>query len=285
MNKLISTKINFSMINIIDLHNDYFVEIKQYKKKCKYLSSAMKNGVKNICSAVWTTEMSEQVAFKTINECAEFSKKHNIFYSVEDLHFINESNINTLIEINPKLVNLTWNDENNLAGGALSNGDISSLGKNIIKTLENNNIQIDTAHLNEKSFLTFSSITTKPLICSHTAFYTKCEHPRNLKDYQLKIIAESGGLVGICLVSRFLHSEKKVTISDFVSQIDYYVSNYGIDTIALGTDFYGTKDYPKGIKYYKDLIKVQNRLELLGYTQNAIEKIFYKNAERFLNFK
>jgi len=270
------------MVSIFDLHNDYFVEIKHNKQKHKYLSKQNKNGLKNLCSAVWTSEMNENLALKTIKDCAEFSKEHNVFYSVEDLHFINESNINILLETNPKLVNLTWNDENKLAGGAFSNGNITTLGENIIKTLETNNVLIDTAHLNEKSFLAFSNLTTKPIICSHTAFYTKCEHPRNLKDYQLKIIAESGGLVGICLVSRFLHSENKATISDLVSQIDYYVSKYGINTIALGTDFYGTKDYPKGIKSYKDLIKVQNRLEALGYTQHSIEKIFYKNAERFL---
>lgn len=273
------------MINIFDLHNDYFIEIKAEKQKHKYLNNQNKFGLKNLVSAVWTTEMDEYKAFDEINNCSRFSKEHNLNFSVEDLHFINEHNVNKLIELNPLVVGLTWNNENNLAGGAFSYADISKLGKNVINQLEQSSIQIDTAHLNEKSFLTFSNLTNKPMLCSHTAIYSKCNHERNLKDYQLKIIAESNGLVGLCLVSRFLNSEQRADISDFVSHIDYYVCKYGIETIALGTDFYGTKDYLKGIKSYKDLVKVEERLSQLGYSNNAIEQIFYKNAERFFNLQ
>lgn len=277
--------INFTMTKIYDLHNDYFVEIRNHKLKEKYLSKANKQGLFNVCSAVWTTTMTEMQAFACITQARSFASKHNINYSVEDLHFVNLDNVESLVSLGPIYTGLTWNEQNNLACGSHGVGDVTKLGKDIINILENNNIQIDTAHLNEKSFLTFANITQKPILCSHTAFSTKSNHPRNLKDYQLKIISESGGLIGLALVSDFLNSEKQATVNDIITHIDYFVSRYGIDSIALGTDFYGTTNLPRGIKAYKDLSKVYNKLIKMGYTNDTIEKIFFKNAQEFFDKK
>ena len=64
------------------------------------------------------------------------------------------------------------------------------------------------------------------------------------KDYQLKMIVESGGIVGLCLVSEFLNGTKRSSVKDVVSHIDYFACKFGIDNLAIGTDFYGTKQLP-----------------------------------------
>ena len=124
----------------------------------------------------------------------------------------------------------------------------------------------------------FNGINT----CLVIASYTICEHKRNLKDYQIKIIVESKGLVGLCLVSDFLTGKKQSTIDDYVYLIDYLVNKFGIDYFAIGTDFYGTKHLPKGINNYKILqFKLTKKLTDLGYLEEDIAKLFYKNAENF----
>ena len=141
------------MINIFDLHNDYFMEIKSKNKKDRYLLAQNKNGLKNIISAIWTTELKqENQIFSTIENCKKYSIEHNINFSVEDLHFVTHQNIDELIKLKPIYAGLVWNNSNSIAGGAYSVDSITKFGENIINKLENSNIQIDTAHLNEKSY-------------------------------------------------------------------------------------------------------------------------------------
>jgi len=270
------------MYKVFDLHNDYLLEIKKQKHKEKYITKSLNQGVKNICSAVWTTNMNKDTSFAKIIEARAFCDRHNLKLAIEDLHFVSSyEDIDKIIDIKPAYVTLTWNHENKLGGGAFSNTGLTSWGKKVIKQLENNNIQIDTAHMNENSFMDFLSITTRPLLCSHTAFFSLCNHPRNLKDYQIKIIEEYKGIIGLCFVKDFITKEKRCNINDLLNHITYFTNKFSIKCLCIGSDFYGTKNLPKGIKNYKSLNKIQSKLTTYGFSNNAIRKIYYKNADRF----
>lgn len=270
------------MYKIFDLHNDYFLKIKKDKNKQKYLSSNA-NLAENIISAIWTSELSCDESLREIERARDFvNSQKNIFLAVEDLHFLSEKTLKNFVSMRPIYAGLTWNTANCLAGGAHESGKITNFGKKVIKELEENDIKIDTAHLNEDSFMGVSKLTKNPLFCSHTAFYGVQPNQRNLKDYQLKMIVDSGGLVGLCLVSDFISGIKKCSIQDIAMQIDYFACKFGIDNLALGTDFYGTNHLPKNIKNYSDITcKLSKFLEKFGYTEKCINKIFYENANNF----
>ena len=275
------------MNKLFDLHNDFLTEIKRDGQKNKYLKDR-KNIANDIISAVWTSKLDIEEAMDKVEKSYDFIKNYNIkqdtkrlLLGIEDLHFISKNNLAKIINIKPTYCSLTWNNDNLLAGGALEGGDLTNLGIDVIRELEQNNIQIDTAHLSEKSFMRFGAITEHPILCSHTAVNYCRDHKRNLKDYQIKMIVESSGLVGISLVGDFLTAEKRSSVSDVARHIDYIVSRFGDDNICLGTDFYGTKNLPKGINTYKNLSLLEERLKIIGYTQETINKIFYKNAKRF----
>ncbi len=270
------------MYKIFDLHNDYYLKLSGTSKKDRYIKKCDKF-VKNIITAVWTSELSVEESISQIESARDYvNSKKNLFLGVEDLHFLTKSNLNKFLSLRPVYAGLTWNTSNCMAGGAHESGKLTSFGKNVIKQLEQNNIKIDTAHLNEDSFLDVAKVTTKPLFCSHTAFFGLQPNKRNLKDYQLKMIVDSGGLVGLCLVSDFIGGSKKCTVSDIVSHIDYFACKFGISNLALGTDFYGTNHLPKSIKNYDDLaVKLSEKLSKLGYTEKSINRIFYENAENY----
>lgn len=269
------------MYKIFDLHNDFFTSKKFRLSKQNYYSKASQIAEK-FASVVWTSEFSQQDAMKKLYDAKKFEEHHEkCFFAIEDLHFLTKDTINEVANLHPKYAGLTWNYDNNLAGGALEFGDLSGFGKNVIKSFENNNIIIDTAHLNEKSFMSVANYCAKPIICSHTASFSVNSHPRNLKDYQVKIIIESGGIVGICLVSDFLTGKRNSTVLDYIKHIDYLVNKFGIDSFAIGTDFCGTNHLPSGITDYKSLQKeLSLGLEKLGYKPNDINKLFCVNARK-----
>lgn len=270
------------MYKIFDLHNDYFVEIKKDKKKNSYINK--QDYAANIVSAVWTSEMDELKTFQVLKSAREFvNSNEKLFLSVEDLHFLNKQNLEEFISFKPLYAGLTWNTCNAIAGGAKESGRLTAFGKQVVKKLEENYIQVDLAHLNENSFVDVAKNSTKPLFCSHSACYSLVNNPRNLKDYQIKMICETGGLFGICLVGDFLSGEKtSCTLQDLICHIDYFACHFGIDNLAIGTDFYGTKNLPKGIKNYRSLVEqILLSLNKLGYTEKAISKILFENAHNY----
>lgn len=270
------------MYKVFDLHNDYYLKFVSMKKKNNYVLKGSE-GAENIVSVVWTSELNTEESMFELEKARDFvNSHHKLFLGVEDLHFLSKKNLDKFLSFKPLYAGLTWNTSNCLAGGAHESGKLTQFGKQTIKKLEENNIKIDTAHLNEDSFMDFAKTTTNPLFCSHTAFFGIQPNSRNLKDYQLKMIVDSGGLVGLCFVSEFINGTKRCAVSDIVSQIDYFACKFGIENLALGTDFFGTSHLPKRIKTYQDVTeKLAVSLEKLGFTQKAINKIFYENANNF----
>lgn len=270
------------MYNIYDLHNDFFLEKKFAKSKQNYFNKS-KKVAKNIGTVIWTSELKDHQIMHTIQNGYEFVNNNDgAFLAIEDLHFATRQSIAEICNMHPKYCGLVWNNDNKLAGGALEYGNLTNIGESVVKTLEASDIFVDTAHMNEKSFMTFANITQKPILCSHSASYEICNHARNLKDYQIKIIAESNGIVGLYLVSDFLTGKKQSNILDYVNHIDYLVNKFGIDYFAIGTDFNGTKHLPNGINNYKDLQKkLSEKLDAIGYKATDINKLFYENANRF----
>jgi len=273
--------IYYNMYKIFDLHNDYFLQIPKDSKKDNYLSKHIQ--AENIISAIWTSELNERESFEMIERARSFvNKREKLFLGVEDLHFLSKENLERFVSLKPLYAGLTWNTCNALAGGAFETGRLTAFGKQVVKKLEESHITVDLAHLNENSFLDVAKHSSKPLFCSHTAWHALCNSPRNLKDYQIKMIVESGGLVGLCLVSEFLNGTNKALVDDIICHIDYFACHYGIDNLAIGTDFFGTKHLPKGAKDYDKLIKsVSNGLNKMGYTEKSINKILFDNANNF----
>lgn len=263
-----------------DLHNDYYTSIKFDALKSHYFEKNKKNNI-HMATAIWTSEMNADKVISTLESTQKFSDC-NKFLAIEDLHFVTKPILNQIINYQPKYCGMTWNNNNNLAGGAYDTGDLTAFGKYVVENVEQNDIFIDTAHLNEQSFISFANITQKPILCSHTACHKLWANARNLKDYQLKIIEESGGLVGLCLVSQFLNGTNHCNFIEYIKHLNYLVNKIGIDHVAIGTDFYGTKHLPKSVNDYdKFLNKLSYALERLGYSENDIEKLYYANIEQF----
>ena len=157
------------MYKIFDLHNDYFLKIKKDKNKQKYLSSNA-NLAENIISAIWTSELSCDESLREIERARDFvNSQKNIFLAVEDLHFLSEKTLKNFVSMRPIYAGLTWNTANCLAGGAHESGKITNFGKKVIKELEENDIKIDTAHLNEDSFMGVSKLTKNDV--ERTSFF------------------------------------------------------------------------------------------------------------------
>jgi len=274
-------------MKICDAHTDFLTEIKDRKKREEYVKSIRKiAGI--ISCAVFTTNST--ISVKDVEnfkyELDYYNKKYHTQFllSIEDLGFIKSiEELYELIKLKPISVTLTWNEENQFAGGANTNKGLTKLGVEAIKILESNNVLIDTAHLSRKAFFEFAHITTKPIYNSHSNIYSLCKHKRNLTDKQIEMIVKSGGFLGLTFYEKFI-SNNKITMRDVALQFDYLIKKFGCKNFGFGTDLYGIeKEFlPIDFKQYFDIKKLIEELKKLNYSKKIIYAIVDKNYKNFL---
>lgn len=262
-------------MQLFDLHNDALLELPPDELR-EYLQTADPDIKINL--SIWTTRLPDPMA--AIAERKSFVKNHKLH--IEDAWFLTPENIDRFIAFAPFSVGLTWNGNNAIAGGAGAAAGITEWGYKVIEKLENAGIQIDTAHLNRRSFWQFARVTKRPILCTHTAFNALTGHSRNLTDFQIKKIIASNGLIGLSFVRQFLSKKpNKCGIANVVKHILHYQK---IDPecrhLGIGTDFYGTDPVP-GLEDYPTLGNLITALKEKGVTDTVIKKIFYKNAVTF----
>ena len=267
-------------MKISDLHNDYLTELKTNKEIEIYLKS--QTNLKTLLSPIWTTKLEnvKQFAKDKHELLSSLNLPYQTKFCFEDMGFFDDD-YNFLKKIKPFYCGLVWNNDNKYGGGAYGKGTLTKSGKELVHFLEKNNIYVDTAHMNICTFNTFLSKTTKPIFCSHTGFCDVVFDKRNLTKQQIKDIVDSNGLVGLYFVGKYI-SKDKVTTNDIIKNINYFVQNFGVDNLAIGTDFYGTTDLPFDIQNYADFSKINQKLHQIGYKTAHIDAIFHKNYENFV---
>jgi len=258
-------------ISFTDLHNDAPTTM-SVQDLDSYVRDARDRGVKILLS-IWTTEMVDPIPLVT-----EVATKYPLFH-IEDAHFLNSENIDKVCALKPFSVGLVWNENNNVAGGAYGDGDLTDWGRVVIERLVKAGVVIDLAHLNKKSFYSVLEHTKKlggRVFCSHTCFFDVNPHPRNIDRDQIRAIIECVGIVGLTLVPVFLNGTDTAQFDDVLSHIRWFVENFGDDNLAIGTDFNGTDHLPVGLESYEGFVEFEKHL--------TTGKIFYKNAERFITY-
>ena len=180
-----------------------------------------------------------------------------------------------------RFLGLTWNYSNALAGGCAEGGGLSILGRQVIRHCNELGILLDGAHLSAESLNGLLSASYAPVIVSHTACAALNEawKVRNLLDWQLKAIAEAGGVVGICFVPDFLGGAP--SLKRVVEHIAYAAELIGVDHVGLGSDFDGTK-LPPDILGLQSMPLLRRAMRAAGFSPREIKKISGENFSRLL---
>ena len=212
----------------------------------------------------------------------------------------NLSVLRILHQLGVRIMTLTWNHENELAYpntvpvdcaqvypcGPNTTMGVKEKGFEFLTEMEKLGILVDVSHLSDAGFWDVYNHTTKPFIASHSNARAKSSHVRNLTDDMIRAIAERGGVTGINYCAGFLDEQDSPekcmsNVKLMVDHIDYIQKVGGLDMIALGSDFDGIENNLQ-FKSCADLPLLEAELRRRHYSEDAIEKIFHKNALRVL---
>ena len=165
-------------------------------------------------------------------------------------------------------------------GGEVAGGSgLTGFGRELIAQMHELGVVVDVSHLNDAGFWDVVSLSEAPIMATHSCCRALCDHPRNLRDDQLKALAAKGGVVGITFVPRFV-SAVAPALSDLLDHIDHAVQTAGIDCVGLGSDFDGGGLLLKDATALPDITA---GLVARGYAAGDIRKILGGNQLRLLH--
>ena len=85
---------------------------------------------------------------------------------------------------------------------------LTEFGKKVVAECNRLGIMVDLSHVSDQTFYDVIEYSKAPVIASHSSVRALCDHPRNLSDDMLGLLAEKNGVIQITLVSSFLRKEE-----------------------------------------------------------------------------
>lgn len=145
-----------------------------------------------------------------------------------------------------RVVQLTYNIQNRVGSGCWETEDsgISKhFGKNVLSEMNRLGMLIDVSHCGERTSMDAIDLSSQPIAVTHAnpdEFVGKDIelNRRNKSTALLKRLAERGGVVGLSLYPKIMKGGSDCTLDTFLDMVSWTVDRIGIDSVAMGTDFY-----------------------------------------------
>ncbi len=215
--------------------------------------------------------------------------------------------VRVFYELGVRSIGLTHARTNAAGHGGIfaSNGSspegLTGFGRDLVRECEALGIIIDLAHINPAGFKDILSIMTKSPIVSHSNARRYYDIERNISDEQIKMIGERHGVIGVnsVLVSS---KEGESTLDRYVDHIEHIANLIGIDSVAVGFDFFEfiysrwpesakkelaekltTPQFIPDLRNHSHAVNVTRKLVERGFSDEQIEKILRGNWLRIFN--
>jgi membrane dipeptidase len=220
--------------------------------------------------------------------------------SLEGLH--------ALFELGIRSAQLTWNGGNELADGVgvAQPSGLTTLGRDAVREMQRIGVLVDLSHLAPAGVQDVLELTDRPVVASHANAAALHPHPRNLTDEQIRGVAASGGVVGLCFVPTFIGPP--ATVERLVDHADHVAALVGADHLALGPDYVemalptmladmrddpmyadggdGLPEwavFPEGLQRVETLATLSTALLERGWSEDEVIKTLGGNALRVLH--
>jgi membrane dipeptidase len=172
--------------------------------------------------------------------------------------------------------------------GADSGSHLTKFGKEVVEEMNRFGMLIDISHLNETGFWDVIDLSREPIVATHSNCKALCNHHRNLKDDQIKALAEKGGVLNLSFCANFIKNKvgignpetmRKVSIEDWLDHLDHAVNLVGTSHVGIGSDFDGGCGFP-GLDDITKIPSLTKGLVSRGYSNQDIKKILGENNLR-----
>ena len=248
-------------------------------------------------------------------EKARLENKTAIFFGFQNCSPI-EDDINLVEKVHElgcRFMQLTYNNQSLLATGCYEKIDsgVTNFGKEVIKEMNRVGIVVDMSHSAEKSTFDAIEFSEKPIAITHAnpTFWHAAK--RNKSNDLLKVLGESGGMLGLSLYPHHLKDNSNCTLDSFCEMVAKTTEIMNVKNIGVGSDLClnqpdsvvewmrngtwsknksygeGSKNksgFPKQPKWFEDargFLNLEQGLKKIGFSDNEINGILGNNWYNF----
>ena len=171
---------------------------------------------------------------------ANKENKTAIFFGFQNCSPI-EDDINLVEKVHQlgcRFMQLTYNNQSLLATGCYEKVDsgVTNFGREVIREMNRVGLVVDMSHSAEKSTLDAIEYSEKPIAITHAnpSFW----HPakRNKSSDLLKILSDSGGMLGLSLYPHHLKDNTNCTLDSFCEMVAKTAEIMDVKKIGIGSD-------------------------------------------------
>ena len=171
---------------------------------------------------------------------ANKENKTAIFFGFQNCSPI-EDDINLVEKVHQlgcRFMQLTYNNQSLLATGCYEKVDsgVTNFGREVIREMNRVGLVVDMSHSAEKSTLDAIELSEKPIAITHAnpSFW----HPakRNKSSDLLKILSDSGGMLGLSLYPHHLKDNSNCTLDSFCEMVAKTAEIMDVKKIGIGSD-------------------------------------------------
>lgn len=200
-----------------------------------------------------------------------------------------------------QVVYTTLNDAGCGPGDRVDTG-LSRFGVQLVDRIQSCGVLLDLCHAGPATLRDAVEVATRPAIWSHTNARAVFDHPNNMTDGQLDLVAANGGVVGISGIP-FYSCGPDGNLDRVLDHVDHVVERIGIEHVGIGLavfenhppafyerfsslprEIYGNPpwSWPAGISGVAEFPNIATALAARGYDAGQLEAILGGNHLRVL---
>ena len=142
-------------------------------------------------------------------------------------------------ELGLRVQQITHHNDNPWGGGAIEKQwtGLTKVGVEGVRRLNALNIVPDLSHASDPTALDVLKTSTKPVVISHGAARALVPNARCAPDDVIRGVGQSGGVMGIFMMSMWLTTDPQPSVDAYVRQVRHIVKVAGVDAVGIANDY------------------------------------------------
>lgn len=142
-------------------------------------------------------------------------------------------------ELGLRVLQLTHHNANPFAGGALdpTPTGLTSLGHDLVARMNELHMVPDVSHASDGTALDVTRASSSPVILSHGAARAIVPNARCAPDEVIRAVAETGGVMGVFMMSFWLTDDPVPTVDHLIAQLRHVANVGGMGAVAIANDY------------------------------------------------
>jgi len=133
---------------------------------------------------------------------------------------------------------ITYNYQNWAGAGCKerTGAGLTHFGVELVEKMNELGMLIDLSHASMRTMADAICVSQVPVIVSHTGCMAVFENSRNTTDDNLRLLADHGGVVGICQIRPFITDTRQGAFEHYLDHIEHAIRVAGVEHVCIGSD-------------------------------------------------